>query len=364
MSYNFDEYRKAWDLAYEIDPPFPLNVDLELASLCNLRCPFCFIPDPSFEKFISQKSSDGKSLRRLMPPDLAAKIIDECDQIGVPALKFNWRGESTLHPEYSSIVKYAKSKRKFIGNIFATPGVVQGYSGPDRPSFHELLANTNANCSYKALEGLLATTKCMVSLDSMEEETYKKMRAGGDLNKAKQMIQELVNAKHPNLWVRRVLTVDNFKEPFFERVKERWPNGVHVSEHFCFDRNARNNLEVGCDHDGLPRKYCGYPSQRLVIASTGKVYPCCIDLHETMPMGDITKESLLTIWNCDKMRELRRDLRTNDESLMSETCRNCESWMAYDLPERAFVKDVEIIEGGKNGNTDGRSGYKATTRDH
>lgn len=339
---TYQEYRDAWNNADKIDPPVPLNVDLELASTCNLRCPFCFIPDPNFEKFISNKAEDGKSLRRLMPKGLAFKIIDECAEIGVPALKFNWRGESTLHPDYSEIIRYARYWTNH-------------YKEKNRPVFIELLVNTNANCSNSAIDGLMATTKCMISLDSMNPETYKQMRVGGRLERAFEVIDELVRRKHPNLWVRRVLTKLNYKEKFFEAVKEKWNNSVHVSQHYCFDRNARQKLEIGhelsgCDHDDpssndMPRRYCQYPSQRLVISSRGQVYPCCIDLHETMPVGDVAKQSLLDIWNGEVLKKLRQVLRSNKSELMTNTCKNCESWMAYDMPQRNFVKDIELTEG-------------------
>lgn len=344
MYKTYSSYRDAWQKAYEETPPVPLNVDLELASTCNLRCPFCFIPDPKFEEFISQKIEDGKPLRRLMPKELAFKIIDQCADMGVPALKFNWRGESTLHPEYSEIVKYARSKRRIYsidgGDVFSA-------AAANAPAFIELLANTNANCSDKTIDGLMATTKCMISLDSMVPETYAQMRVGGKLERAKEVISELVREGHPNIWVRRVLSKTNYKENFFESVKNEWGDKVNVSQHYCFDRNAKSNHEIsGCDHDDkqTKRRYCGYPSQRLVISSTGKVYPCCIDLHETMPVGDISKQSINEIWNSDVLRNLRTSLRSLDTKTWSDTCRNCESWMSWDAPQRDFVQDVKILE--------------------
>lgn len=318
-------YRKAWEDAERIDPPVPLNVDIELASTCNLRCPMCFIPDPEFESFISQKSDDGQPLRRHMPTEIALKIIDQCAEIGVPALKFNWRGESTLHKEYSRIVRYAADKAVFL----------------------ELLANTNANCSYRAIEGLMACTKVMVSLDSMDPDIYQKMRVGGNLERAKQVISILVGRGHPNLWIRRVLTKLNEKENFFHAVKKEWGDKVKTSEHFCFDRNKTKQTEVsGCEHDGdyTERQYCGYPSQRIVIASTGLAYPCCIDLHETMPIGDLRRESIGDIWNGSRTRELRATLRGLDTKEWSQTCRNCESWMSYRAPQREFVQDKESVQ--------------------
>lgn len=325
--HSYSKYREAWEKADTEDPPVPLNVDLELASICNLRCPMCFIPDPNFEKFISQKSDDGRPLRRLMPKELAFKIIDQCAEIGVPALKFNWRGESTLHPDYSEIVKYAKS----------TPG----------SPFLELLANTNANCPDKSIVGLMACTKVMISLDSMVPETYAQMRVGGHLEDAKGRISQLVFRGHPNIWVRRVLTKLNYKEPFFDQVKKEWGEKIKVSQHYCFDRNEKISNEIsGCDHDeSKSRRYCSYPSQRLVITSTGRVYPCCIDLHETMQVGDITKQSISEIWAGEPIKDLRKRLRSIETSTWSETCKNCESWMSYDVPQRNFVKDVELVDG-------------------
>lgn len=339
---DFTSYRQAWDNADIIDPTVPLNIDIELASTCNLRCPSCFIPDPEFEKFISQPSEDGRPLRRLMPKEMAFKIIDQCAEIGVPALKFNWRGESTLHPDYSEIIQYARLKKE----IYLTPASIVdplSLSTNTRPMFFELLANTNANCTDKAIDGLMATTKCMVSLDSMNPRTYKIMRTGGRLERAKEVINELVKRKHSNLWIRRVLTKLNKDEPFHEQVGFEWGDAVKCSSHYCFDRNATEVHEVsGCDHDTeMPRKYCQYPSQRLIITSRGLAYPCCLDLHETMHVGDVNKQTILEIWNGDPLKKLRAALRTNRTDQMTPTCQFCESWMAYDKPQRDFVQDRE-----------------------
>ncbi len=149
---TFQEYRQAWDHAYTNDPPIPLNVDIELASVCNLECPFCFISDKSFDKQIRQIASDGKSKRRLMNTDLALKIIDQAASIGVPALKFNWRGESTIHHDYSKILCYAVSSKRLIEKLCQykyCSGFTEVYDfcldhDNYENSFLEILVNTNA----------------------------------------------------------------------------------------------------------------------------------------------------------------------------------------------------------------------------
>ncbi len=324
------EYRNVWDNAENETPPVPINLDLELASLCQLRCPFCFISDGSFDKMIQQKEPDGKSRRRLMPKELAFRIIDQAAKIGVPALKFNWRGESTLHPDYSEIIQYA---RKYI--------IIPGNIAHRTDSFHELLTNTNANCQQHAIDGLMACTKVMVSLDSMIPKTYEIMRRGGDLHLAKETVWKLVVRSHPNIWVRRVLTKDNQGEDFYADVKKEWGDKVKVSEHHCFDRNENQGHQI-VDEDSklLERTYCGYPSQRIIIAASGLAYPCCIDLHQTMPIGDFNKESLLEIWNGDKMQQLRKELK--EGIFKSDICKNCVSWMSFKSNKRNFVQDIEL----------------------
>jgi len=226
-----EEYRADWNKAGSVTPRIPLNIDLELASVCNLSCPFCFISDDSFKSMISQKSHDGKPRRRFMSTDLASKIIHEAEQLGVPALKFNWRGESTLHPDFWLILSWAaNADRDYLNPPFTKPM---------NPAFHEILVNTNANCSDMAIRGLMNTTKVMVSLDSMDPDTYAKMRVGGNLRRALDTIQKLTERNHSNIWVRRVITEQNKHENFYQDVREYFGDKVHVSEHPCIENLAR-----------------------------------------------------------------------------------------------------------------------------
>jgi radical SAM protein with 4Fe4S-binding SPASM domain len=327
-------YRQAWADAHHTDPAVPLNVDIELASLCNLACPFCFWGEADFNTQMLAPAADGKAKKRLMPTELALRIIDEAAEIGVPALKFNWRGESTIHPDYSSILKYA---RALYRNGSRGDG---GISKLSRPAFHELLVNTNANCKDHAIEGLMAATKVMVSLDSTVPETYKVMRVNGSLDRATEVIRELIRRGHPNLWVRRVITTANQAEPFAQRVRDLFGPAVHVSEHACFDRNVDEHHQT-MDPLRFERTYCGYPSQRIMVASDGNCYPCCVDYDGTMAMGDTNKQGLMDIWGGENFRRLRAELRGNQ--FVSKACQNCTSWMAYKSKNREMVQDREIV---------------------
>ena len=324
-----ESYRAAWESAYTQDPPIPLNLDIELASTCNAKCSFCLYGDRDWDQSMKEMDWDGKKKKRLMPIEMALCLIDEAAELGIPAIKFNFRGESVLHPGYGAIVKYAK---------YRIPPFVTSHN------FIDLLANTNGNIPPtnwdSAIRGLMACTKVAVSLDSMDPEIYPKVRIGLSLESAQKTIDELVMRGHPDLWVRRVVCKTNKDEPFVEAVKSRWPTGVKVSEHFAFDRNHYSEQELtGEDHTKWGRTFCGYTAQRVVVEASGRYVPCCIAWAGEFDAGKWPELSLKDYWASEWRRNLTDELRQN--IFKNDKCKSCTSFMSYKRPERARVQDVE-----------------------
>lgn len=318
MYKTYSSYRAAWDNADKIDPPVPINLDIEMSSICQLACSMCYWGDSDFGSSMKTLDHDGKPKKRFMSFETARALIDEADQIGIPAIKTNFRGESTLNPEFSKIISYAATK-----------------------SFHDILVNTNGYCNDHAIEGLMKATKCMISLDSTDPKIYPQIRVKGNMDRVFEVIRELKRRKHPNLWIRRVITTINKDEPFVERVKELFGQDTKVSEHFTFDRNHYQHLSLENDFKNWARMYCTYPSVRLVVLANGRVVACCVAWSEETLVGEWPKQSLLEIWNGEPIKRLRATLRSNDLQDAPELCRNCTSFMAYKRPEREFVQDVE-----------------------
>ena len=288
-------------------PSVPLCVDIELSAACNLRCPFCFIQSKEYRR---PKSP-------FMNYDLARSILLEAVTLGVPSVKFNWRGEATMHPDFSKIISYA-GELSVCGKRFL-----------------DILVNTNGNYPFHVSYGLMHATKVMFSVDSLNPETYAKMRKGGGLNKVINNISGLVELGHKNVWVRRVVTDDNRSEDFAAAARKIWSFGGKVAEHHVFERAGDQDVPPG-------RAYCGYPSQRLVISTEGRVYPCCVDYGETMCMGDMRVDGLAEIWQSAEMQMLRHTLKKGLKSAYPSACKSCTSWMAYDDPRRNMVSDKEI----------------------
>ena len=70
---------------------FPLCIDIEVASVCDLACPHCY------RQYIATPD-------KLMSTDLAFKLIDQLTELKkVPSVKFNWRGEPLMNTNYQRL---------------------------------------------------------------------------------------------------------------------------------------------------------------------------------------------------------------------------------------------------------------------
>jgi len=86
---------------------FPLHVDLESASTCNMNCPMCY--------------RDGLKETGQMEMDLFQKAVDECAEHDVYSIRLSWRGETLTHPKIKEMISYATARIKnvsFLTNAF------------------------------------------------------------------------------------------------------------------------------------------------------------------------------------------------------------------------------------------------------
>ena len=100
---EYKEYRLLWNELPKkrIVRDYPLLVDLETVSRCNLSCPMC----PTVTKeFVDKRVTPFK--RGQLDVDLAKKVIDEVAG-KIYSLRFSWIGEPTLHKHLPELIKYA-----------------------------------------------------------------------------------------------------------------------------------------------------------------------------------------------------------------------------------------------------------------
>jgi radical SAM protein with 4Fe4S-binding SPASM domain len=302
-------YRFKYNNGQHLKLEVPVDITMELSSHCNLRCGYCYHADQ--EKLPFNKG--------FMNYDTAISIIDQAADLGVHSLKFNWRGESSLHPNFYKIVKRAR----------------------DKGTFTELLTNTNFNFKgkgfIKKLEAYSLMDKVKISIDSLNESVYETQRARGDFENIVHNIDDFFRLienrnRKTKVVLQAVRTNLNRNENLRDDFLKRWPK-AEVSIRECVDGRVDDNKFSNNSRDNSERKPCKQAFARLIISHDGKVYPCCpaFDDNENGQIygGNVNKHSIYDIWNSYLFKKLRTDLKSLRAFKNRPICKNCSSFETF-----------------------------------
>jgi MoaA/NifB/PqqE/SkfB family radical SAM enzyme len=287
-----DEKHLAYREKYERWPElrrvadFPIHLDLELSSACNLRCPMCptvYIAEPSFKR----QSDSGA----FMPPEMFRRAIDEGRRhADFCSVKLNYRGESTLHPKIVEMIAYARDA-----------GVI------------DIMMNTNGNYPT-SLNGEMVDaglTWIAFSLDAARPETYRRCRAGGDFFTAYSTAIDMCRFVG-RLTVQVGFVVQRANAGEVQEFKDFWSR---MPVHRILVSDAYNSGGLIPNEEAiLTKQYepidgfcCPQLWQRLVLWNDGRIFACCHawDAPEDLHLGNIADTTLKEVWESEKLRALR-----------------------------------------------------------
>ena len=147
---------------------------IELTDCCNLKCPMCSHNRPG--------GPHGDSTG-FMDLELFKKIINELESKESPnALKLFWLGESLLHPQIDEILIFLYEKIKNLSSLeyidIHTNGLMM------TPEIADLLIDLNTKLPRLTL-----------SIDAAGQDTYSKVRVGGDYQKLMTNIEYLLRSR-------------------------------------------------------------------------------------------------------------------------------------------------------------------------
>ena len=302
---RFEQYRgEGWEIEYaeyranwvkyaknQSVSEYPLLVDIELASICNLTCPMCYTITDEFKRQVNTARMDW---------DLYKRIIDE---IGgkVPAIRLSLRGEATLHTKFIDCIRYAKEK-----GIKEVSALTHG--GKLTLPYFEKIAQAGIDWITISIDGV--------------GETYERIRKPLKFNDLLEKIKAIKRYKDEHGLHRPVIKVQGI-----------WP-AIQESPQAYFDTFAPhvdlvafNPLIDYLGHDTqieyLENFTCPQQYQRLVIGADGLVMKCSNDEENREVIGDINKESVHAVWHGDKMNGVR-DMHKQPRGFMqSPVCRKC-----------------------------------------
>jgi radical SAM protein with 4Fe4S-binding SPASM domain len=294
---EYFEYRKRWDLNPKEDVPgdFPIHLDIEATSDCNLLCTMCPRTDLlNAGTFWEVKSVDW---------DLYTRLIDEGVKNGLRSLKYNYLGEPLMNPRLIDMIAYAKRA-----------GVV------------DVMFNTNATkLTEDRSRGLIASglDKLFFSFDSPYRDHYNAIRINANYDKTLRNIKRFheiraeMGSVTPFTRVSMVRMKENEHEwEDFKRLFEPIVDAVGYSDYT--EHTGQSNTGktvVPMDRGDKPPFCCPQLWQRMFVHPDGVVTPCCVDSLRTLRMGNVLENTAHEIWRgeaYEQMRELHRSGRIDE----------------------------------------------------
>lgn len=302
---RFDEYRgEGWEEEYQhyrndwaelpkrqVVREYPLLVDLELSSVCNLHCPMCYTITDKFKEKVNTTRMDW---------DLYTKIIDE---IGgkVPAIRLSLRGEALLHKRFVDCIKYAKSR-----GIKEVSTLTHG--GKLTLDFFKEIAEAGIDWITISVDGI--------------GETYERIRKPIKFQELLDKIKAIDAYKKENRLHRPVIKIQGIWPAIRDNAQEYYDTFAPYVDLVAFNPlidYLGNDTEI----EYLENFTCPQQYQRLVIGADGLVMKCSNDEENREVIADANQESVYQIWHGEKMNAVRALLMKDRGFMKSEVCRRC-----------------------------------------
>lgn len=316
-------FRKSWNallinfsfflsniLKSNIQWGMPYAFSVEPTTSCNLRCPEC----PSGLRSFTRATGS-------IPLTNFKQIVDSYSKKAF-YLTLYFQGEPYLNKEFLNLVSYAHQKKLYIA--------------------------TSTNAHYLDKETAIKTVKSgldrlIVSIDGTTQSTYESYRVGGNLEKVKEGLKNIITAKKelksstPYVVLQFLVVGPN--EHQIEEVKA-------LGETYGADEVKLKTAQIYNFKHGSPlipknEKYARYIQQKdgtyklknslenecwrmwhsNVVTWDGDVVPCCFDKDAKYVMGNVLKNDLTSIWKNKKYNSFRTQLFTNRNNI--DICQNC-----------------------------------------
>lgn len=249
---------------------FPIHIDFEISSICNLKCPMCYRPHRS-------DKNDG-----VMDFKIYKKAIDECACHKLYSIRLSWRGEPTLNPHVVEMVDYAK--RKGVREVsFITNGVkLEG-------NMAEGLVKAKLDYFSVSIDGTYGKYE-EIRYPSKFDEIVSKLRK-------MRKLRDSIGKGFPRIRINSIWSAikDNPRE-YFDIFN---PIADYITINPDYDHSEK-------DTQIDPNHICQYLYQRMTVMWDGTVPLCICDKSKEVVLGNIANDSLYDMWHGETMNEMRK----------------------------------------------------------
>lgn len=291
----------------------PREVFIDPVNLCPLKCPLC-----ATGMRLQGREAGMLSLEKYQ------FYLDQLSPWLYRVKLFNY-GEPFLNPALFDMITYTHQKRVAV-QVNSNLNVWQD-------SFAE-------RCVKSGLDTLT------VSFDGVSQQGYSSYRTGGDVEKVKQAVEQLVAAKkrlgaaNPNIVLQFLMQKHNVHEYDAVALYAQKNNSVFSPQPLTFDitdpsqyaqwlpdDTTKTHYDRGhrCRKKLKPETQCGFLWNNPVINVDGGVSPCCHVFYPGTDFGSLEKNSFKEIWNNEAFRAARsiqHDRTLSQEPIVCNRCLN------------------------------------------
>ncbi len=297
--------------------PVPLQIQLIISDLCNQSCNFCayrlegYTSNQHFGTVDPVTEVVNNNPNRMIPYEKCLEVMDDCVEMGIPAIQITGGGEPTVHPKATEIFSAVIER----GLDLAV--VTNGALVPD-----------------KMLEPLSKAQWIRVSVDAARESTYARTRnvRPAVFHRVWENIRRIAGVKSKNtiLGIGFVVTRDNYEEILqcAELARHSGADNIRISAVFSqddfeyhkghFDAAAKMAKQAVADFDAPPGfrvfnlfddrindlkqqrpdySFCSYMHLNVYIGGDLKVYRCCnLAYNDRGKYGDIADKRFKDFW--------------------------------------------------------------------
>ncbi|MBN1416365.1 MAG: radical SAM protein [Bacteroidales bacterium] len=299
----------------------PTHLAIETTNMCNGKCIFC--PHNIMTRSLG-----------VMNMELFRKIINDAKTIGsVEFITHGGMGEPLFDKSIAKRIATEKSKLNCRVQLHTNGSLL------DKDNIQKLFE--------------VGLDVLSISLNAFNDHTYKDI-TGLDYKKTRQNVEnafEMKEKTQADTKIRITMVKTNDMPPEeTENFRDYWraftPNvAVHPSKNWAYF--TKNEIKG--------RKYpCKWIWYMMSINWDGKVNLCHEDFDARFVIGDLTKETIVGVFNCDKIRTIRRSFYENGKSLPI-LCNDCSRlkldkfwWLGVNVNElpNGYKKYSERFHGG------------------
>lgn len=308
--------------------PVPISAHIDISSVCNYKCSFCFQADLAGMKAVGLK-------RGFMPINLFKKICDELNEFPEPIkkIKIGNHGEPTMHPEVIEAVSYARSK----GNA----DIVEMFTNGSKlePMLNQGLVEGGLQRINISLEGLSDERYLQVAgvrqnfqeiIEGVRDLYAKKQAAKSDLKIYVKIADHAHALRNDSKEVfvlsesERKFFFETFQshcdEIFIEKVVPQW------SETQLEKQNSVEETGMYGQKINAWKEACPFIYMYLHFNCDGTVSPCTLDWPRKVVVGNVNTHTVRQIWEGDALRQLQIAMLQGQRRCI-DFCKGCSAPM-------------------------------------